>query len=94
MAEKGKQKKVEARDVLRKELAKMLMEAKGLETIGRNKEGLVIRDGEQDLVVRVIQKKSKVEQADIVETFTLADLEVDGEDGEETQEEGEQEATG
>lgn len=71
-----KEKKVEARDVLRKEIAELLMEAKGLTRMGRTKEGLVITDGEQDLVIRVIQKKDRVEKKDIVEVLTLGEAEV------------------
>lgn len=80
---KGKEKKVEPRDVLRKELAQLIMEAKGLEEIGRTKEGLVFTEGEQDLVIRVIQKKGKVEGKDIVEVFKFGEEdepEVEGEE--------------
>lgn len=77
-----KEKKVEARDVLRKEIAELLMEAKGLTEIGRTKEGLVITDGEQDLVVRVIQKKDRVEKKDIVEVLTLGEDETEADEGE------------
>ena len=78
----AKEKKVEARDVLRKEIAELLMEAKGLTEIGRTKEGLVITDGEQDLVVRVIQKKDRVEKKDIVEVLTLGEDETEADEGE------------
>lgn len=81
-----KEKKVEARDVLRKEIAELILKARGLTEIGRTKEGLVVTDGEQDLVVRVIQKKDRVEKKDIVETFTLGDE--DEQEEEDTDEEG------
>ncbi len=68
MAEK-KEKKVEARDLVRQELAELIMEARGLTEIERTKEGLVIREGEQDIVVKIIQKKAKVEKADVVEVI-------------------------
>jgi len=84
-----KEKKVELRDVLRKEIAVLLMEAKGLTEIGRTKEGLVVTEGEQDLVIRVIQKKDKVEKKDIVEVITLDEAEAEGEDEGETEDEAE-----
>ncbi len=71
MAEKKekKEKKVEMRDLVRQELAELIMEARGLIEIERTKEGLVIREGEQDIVVKVIQKKARVEKADVVEVI-------------------------
>lgn len=69
MAEKGKEKKVTARENLRMVVAGLLMDEFGLEKIDRTKEGLVVRIGEEDLVVRVILKKDKVEKKDVVETI-------------------------
>lgn len=77
MAGKGKKKKVESRDIVRNMLAQLIMEAEGTERISRTKEGLLVTLGEQDLIVRVIQKKSKVESKDIVETITLESLTVE-----------------
>ncbi len=77
MAGKGKEKKVESRDIVRNMLAQLIMEAEGTERISRTKEGLLVTLGEQDLIVRVIQKKSKVESKDIVETITLESLTVE-----------------
>lgn len=70
----AKEKKVELRDVVRAELAQLIMEARDLGEILRTKEGLVIQEtndkGEKvHLVVRVIQKKSLVGQGDVVETI-------------------------
>ncbi len=70
MAEK-KEKKVEMRDLVRQELAELIMEARGLTEIERTKEGLVIREGEQDIVIKVIQKKNPVAEADVVEVIKL-----------------------
>ncbi len=86
MAEKGKVKKVEARDTVRNMLADLIMRGCGMDSISRTKEGLVVNVGEQDLIVRVIQKKSKIEKADIVEVITLDSL-----DGEDVVEDGEAE---
>ena len=69
MPEKGKEKKVTARENLRMVVAGLLMDEFGLEKIDRTKEGLVVRIGEEDLVVRVILKKDKVEKKDVVETI-------------------------
>ncbi len=66
---KTKEKKVEARDVLRNELAQLIMANRGLNEIGRTKEGLLVQEGENDLIVRVVQKKDKVEKNAIVETI-------------------------
>ncbi len=70
MAEK-KEKKVEMRDLVRQELAELIMEARGLTEIERTKEGLVIREGEQDIVIKVIQKKNPVAETDVVEVIKL-----------------------
>ena len=74
---KAKEKKVVLRDVLRAELAQLIMADRGLPSIERTKEGLVVQELGEDgkvvhLIVRVIEKKSLVEKADIVETY-LAD---------------------
>ncbi len=74
MAEKAKEKKVTLREVVRDELAKLVMEARGMEEIGRTKEGLVLREGEETVVIKVILKKDAVEKKDIVETLKLAEL--------------------
>ncbi len=74
MAEKAKEKKVTLREVVRDELAKLVMEAKGMAEIGRTKEGLVLREGEETVVIKVILKKDAVETKDIVETLKLAEL--------------------
>ena len=71
---KAKEKKVALRDIVRAELAQLIMADRGLPEIGRTKEGLVIQEkGDEGqlvhLVVRVIEKKSLVEKADIVETY-------------------------
>ena len=87
MAEK--EKKVTVREVMREKLAVMLMKEMGLEKMGRTKEGLVVKVGEETLVVRVILKKEKVETKDVVEVLELAKLEEEGEDGEEEEEEEE-----
>lgn len=82
MAEKAeKTKKVELRDIVRAELAQMIMKSRKMVTIDRTREGLVLREtsdnGERvDLIVRVIQKKAVIETADIVETIAIE--EVDG----------------
>lgn len=76
MVEKAK--KVTLRDVVRNELAGLIMEARGEVFIDRTKEGLVIREGSETLVIRVIQKKDMVERKDVVETITLKDLEERG----------------
>lgn len=61
-------KKLEVRDILRNKIAQLIMEDLGISEIGRSKEGLVISTSDgKDLVVRVIQKKERVEKADIVE---------------------------
>ncbi len=69
MAEKGKAKKVEPRDIWRNKVAQLIMEDMGLGEIGRTKEGILVRDGDQDIIIKVIQKKDKVEAKDIVETI-------------------------
>ncbi len=74
MAEKAKEKKVTVREILREELAILIMEAKGMEKIGRTKEGLVVEIGEETVVVKTILKKDKVEKKDIVEILELAKM--------------------
>lgn len=76
MAKEQKVKAPEPRDVLRAELAQLLMEHEDLPRIERTKEGLVISRGEVDLVVRVIQKKERVEANAIVETIERETWEV------------------
>ena len=83
MAEKGKEKKVTAREELRGVIAGLLMEEFGLEKIGRTKEGLLVKVGDEDVIVRVILKKEKVEAKDIVEFITK--------DAEEVEEAGDEE---
>ncbi len=89
MAEKAKEKKVTVREILREELAILIMEARGMERIGRTKEGLVVEIGEETVVVKTILKKDRVEKKDIVEILELAKLVK----GEEISEEVETEAT-
>jgi len=86
MAEKGKEKKVTARETLRTVIAGLLMEKFELEKIGRTKEGLLVKVGDEDVIVRVILKKEKVEAKDIVEFITK--------DAEEVEEAGDEEETG
>lgn len=78
MSEKGKEKKVEMREIIRNWLAQVIMQEKGMDKIERTKEGLVIREvqGEEsvDIVVRVIQKKALVEEGDVVEVIVREDL--------------------
>ncbi len=73
MAEK-KEQKVTLREIVREELAILIMEQRGMVEIGRTKEGLVIEEGEEVVVVKVILKKGQVETKDIVETLKLAEL--------------------
>ncbi len=65
--EEQKEQKVTLRETLRAELAEVLKAKEGVEKIGRTKEGLVVRRGEETAVVRVILKKEAVNQEDIVE---------------------------
>jgi len=65
MTEKKKE-KVTTRDVVYEGVAKALLEAYDLQEIPRKKEGLLLKltdenGDEQDVIVRVIQKKDKVE---------------------------------
>ncbi len=69
MSKEGKEKKVEMRDVIRTEVAQLLMKERGLETMVRTKEGVVLTVGETDFVIRVIQKKEKVKQGDVVDVI-------------------------
>jgi len=62
------------------------MEKFELEKIGRTKEGLLVKVGDEDVIVRVILKKEKVEAKDIVEFITK--------DAEEVEEAGDEEETG
>jgi len=68
MAEK-KEKKVTAREKFMKESAQMFMDALGMEAVYRTKEGLLFDVGEEQVVVKFIQKKSRVTQEDILETI-------------------------
>ena len=63
------EKKVEMRDVLRNKVAQLVMAEFGMAEIARSKEGLVINVEDKSLVIRVIQKKERVEKADIVEVI-------------------------
>ncbi len=74
MAEKAKEKKVTLREIVREELAILIMEQRGMVEIERTKEGLVIEEGEEVVVVKVILKKDRVEKKDIIETLKLAEL--------------------
>ena len=68
MAEtKVKEKKVTEREKFMYEAAQILMEAMDLDTVNRSKEGLVFNRGEEQVVVKFIQKKNKVYHEDIVE---------------------------
>ncbi len=86
MAEK-KEQKVTLREIVREELAILIMEQRGMSEIGRTKEGLVIEEGEEVVVVKIILKKGQVETKDIVETLKLAELVKEGEIAEEMEEE-------
>lgn len=90
-----KEKKVEARDVFRGELAQMIMRERCMTGIRRTKEGLVVTVDGQDLVIRVVQKKERIEAADVVETIAfegdIDELMVEVEDVEDDAEEGEDE---
>jgi hypothetical protein len=68
MAEK-KEKKVTAREKFMKESAQMFMDALGMDAVYRTKEGLLFDVGEEQVVVKFIQKKSRVTQEDILETI-------------------------
>ncbi len=79
---KAKEKKVELRDVVRAQLAQLIMADRGLGEIVRTKEGLVVQEvndkGEAvHLVVRVIQKKELTGQGDVVETIVAEADEAD-----------------
>lgn len=82
----AKQKKVEVRDEIREEIAQLLMAQFGLETMNRTKEGLVLPVGDKDLVIRVVQKKERVTQGDVIET-----LEFEGEFEDEPEDEEDEE---
>jgi len=85
MAEK-KEKKVTAREKFMKESAQMFMDSLGMEAVYRTKEGLLFDVGEEQVVVKFIQKKSRVTQEDILETIMSEgsdfDLDVDAEEDE------------
>ncbi len=75
----AKEKKVEVREVERGNLAQLIMEDKGLEAVKRIREGLVIEtlndEGQRvDLVVKVIQKKALVANADVVEVIVKEEV--------------------
>ncbi len=86
MAEK-KEQKVTLREIVREELAILIMEQRGMTEIGRTKEGLVIEEGEEVVVVKIILKKGQVEKKDIIETLKLEELVKEEEDAEEVEEE-------
>ena len=70
MAEaKVKEKKVTEREKFMYEVAQILMEAMDLDELNRSKEGLVFNCGEEQVVVKFIQKKNKVYREDIVENI-------------------------
>jgi hypothetical protein len=70
MAEtKVKEKKVTEREKFMYEVAQILMEAMDLDELNRSKEGLVFNRGEEQVVVKFIQKKNKVYREDIVENI-------------------------
>ena len=78
----AKEKKVELRDVVRNQLAQLIMFDRGLDLIERTKEGLVVQEVNEDgtvthLIVRVIQKKSLIEKADVVEVIVADEAEAD-----------------
>lgn len=79
----SKEKKVEMRDVLRSELAQMIMKEFHMTGIRRTKEGLVVRREDKDLVVRVVQKKELVGDADVLEVIPFEDWDSIPMDGEE-----------
>lgn len=83
----SKEKKVEMRDVLRSELAQMIMKEFHMTGIRRTKEGLVVRREDKDLVVRVVQKKELVREADVLEVIPFEDWDSIPMDGEEDAEE-------
>ncbi len=80
MSEKTKaEKKVTMREKLMGEVASILMEQYGMEELPRTKEGLLFEvDGEQ-VVLKFIQKKKVVTNADIVEIL-VPSMSHEGED--------------
>ncbi len=68
MAEKVKEVKVTAREIVRAELVKMLTE-NGTNLVGRTKEGLILEVNGETVAVKVILKKDKVEKGAFVERF-------------------------
>ena len=66
MAEK-KEKKVTEREKFMNEAAQMFMQAMNLDVLYRTKEGLLFDRGEEQVVLKFIQKKNKVFREDIVE---------------------------
>ncbi len=66
---KAKEKKVNSRDQLRNELAELIMKARNLTILRRTKEGLVLKNGDEYLVIKVILKKDPIERTDVVETL-------------------------
>lgn len=80
MAE-AKEKKVHARDVFYKEMAEILMDAYGLDHVGKTKDGLIFKREDKDYAVRIIEKKEAVNREDFVEIFSVdAEEEEDFED--------------
>ena len=66
MAE-AKEKKVTERDKFMYEAAQLFMEQMDLDFIYRTKEGLLFERGEEQVVLKFIQKKNRVYREDVVE---------------------------
>ncbi len=66
-------KKVTLRETVRADLAQMILREFGLSELPRTKEGLLLQEDEADVVIKVIQKKDRVENQDIVEVIVPAD---------------------
>ncbi len=73
---KAKEKKITSRDQLRNELAELIMNARGLTVLERTKEGLVVKNGDEDLVIRVVLKKDPVVKADVVEILSQGEVDM------------------
>ena len=85
---KGNQDQVRIR--LMEELAHFRMGTCGLAVVGVTKEGLLFREKEADYVVKVIRKKEKVDNKDIVRVIEKSvNQEVEEEETEEDEEEEE-----
>ncbi len=73
---KAKEKKITSRDQLRNELAELIMNARDLTVLERTKEGLVVKNGDEYLVVRVVLKKDPIERTDVVETLNQGEVDM------------------